>query len=193
MREPAAYAFDLWLFTALLFIRVIGQIVVVLWGPRWLPPMSQWQSGLLPYSLLLAGQIVVMTIMVWIAVNFTSGEGPFVHPRPEMGRFVVWFSYAYFAAMVVALHRPDEATTRSAVVRRRDPDRLPLCRRSLPLDVRHLSRRLTARLSRRFTSSDDARDAPRVECDIPEATPHVIVVPDEVEVRLILAHHPVVS
>ena len=113
MREPAAYAFDLWLFTALLFIRVIGQIVVVLWGPRWLPPMSQWQSGLLPYPLLLAGQIVVMTIMVWIAVNFTSGEGPFVHPRPEMGRFVVWFSYAYFAAMVVRYtvrmrRRPDQ-------------------------------------------------------------------------------------
>jgi hypothetical protein len=113
MQEPAAYAFDLWLFTILLFIRVIGQIVVVLWGPRWLPPMSQWQSGLLPYPVLLAGQVVVMTLMVWIAVNFTRGEGPFVQPRPEMGRFVVWFSYAYFGAMIVRYilrmkRRPDQ-------------------------------------------------------------------------------------
>ena len=113
MQEPAAYTFDLWLFTALLFFRVIGQIVVVIWGPRWLPPMDQWQSGLLPYPVLLAGQAVVMTIMVWIAVDFSRGAGPFVQPRPEMGRFVVWFSYAYFAAMVVRYiirmtRRPDQ-------------------------------------------------------------------------------------
>ena len=67
----------LWLFTVLLFFRVIGQIVVVLFAPRWLPPMEQWQSGLLPYPVLLAGQAVVLTLMVWISADFSQAPGSF--------------------------------------------------------------------------------------------------------------------
>jgi len=109
-----ATTFFLWLFTCLLLLRVIGQIVVVLRAPRWLPPMEQWQSGLLPYPVLLAGQIVVLTIMVWISVNVLQGSGIFIDPRrPEMGRAIVWFSYVYFGGMVVRYairmsRRPDQ-------------------------------------------------------------------------------------
>ena len=56
MKDPTLYAFYLWLCTVLLTGRVAGQIVVVLRAPRWLPPMEQWQSGLLPYPVLLASQ-----------------------------------------------------------------------------------------------------------------------------------------
>lgn len=98
---PGAYSVYLWLFTALLFLRVIGQVIVVLRAPRWLPPMDQWQSGLLPYPVLLVSQIVVLTIMVWICVDFSRGSGFFVEPRPELGRRVIWFSYVYFAGMIV--------------------------------------------------------------------------------------------
>jgi hypothetical protein len=113
MQDPAAYSVFLWLFTILLFFRVIGQIAVVLWAPRWLPPMSQWQSGLLPYPVLLVGQAIVMTIMVWICLDFSRGAGASVQPRPEMGRFVTWFSYVYFGGMVVRYilrmrRRPDQ-------------------------------------------------------------------------------------
>ena len=114
MNEPADYSVYLCLFTALLFLRVIGQVVVVLWAPRWLPPMQQWQSGLLPYPVLLAGQAVVLTLMVWICVDFTRGVGVFVNPkRAEMGRFVIWFSYVYVAGMIVRyvlrmIERPDQ-------------------------------------------------------------------------------------
>lgn len=109
-----SFAFFLWLFTVLLFFRVIGQIVVVLWAPRWLPPMHQWQSGLLPYPVLLASQIVVLTLMVWICLDFTRGAGVFLAPkRFEVGRFVTWFSYVYFAGMIVRyvvrmVERPDQ-------------------------------------------------------------------------------------
>lgn len=114
MADPADYGVFLWLFTVLLFFRVIGQIVVVLWAPRWLPPMQQWQSGLLPYPVLLAGQAVVLTLMVWISVDVTRGSGVFVDPkRFEVGRFVTWFSYVYAAGMVVRyiarmIERPDQ-------------------------------------------------------------------------------------
>lgn len=103
-----------WLFTILLTARVVGQIVVVMRAPRWLPPMEQWQSGLLPYPLLLAGQIVVLTLMVWISVDITNGAGPFVEPhRPAIAGAIVWFSYLYFGAMVVRYivrmrRRPDQ-------------------------------------------------------------------------------------
>ena len=94
--------FLLSLFTVLLVLRGVGQLVVVLRAPRWLPPMEQWQSGLLPYPLLLLGQIVVLTLMVWISIDFWRGAGPFIEPRrPGMGRAIVWFSYVYFGGMVL--------------------------------------------------------------------------------------------
>jgi hypothetical protein len=114
MSDPADYADFLWLFTALLFLRVIGQIVVVLWAPRWLPPMHQWQSGLLPYPVLLAGQILVLTLMVWICLDFSRTTGVFLNPRrSEVGRFTIWFSYFYVGAMIVRyiarmIERPDQ-------------------------------------------------------------------------------------
>ena len=96
------YKFFLILFTVLLVLRVVGQIVVVLKAPRWLPPMEQWQSGLLPYPVLLLGQIVVLTCMVWICVDVSRGSGPFVVPRrPALGTGIVWFSYLYFGGMVL--------------------------------------------------------------------------------------------
>lgn len=80
---------------------MIGQILVVLFAPRWLPPMEQWQSGLLPYPLLLVGQIGVLTLMVLIAADFTRRAGFFVEPHPYGGRATLWFSYLYFGGMIV--------------------------------------------------------------------------------------------
>ena len=113
MPDTAAYSFWLWLFTVLLFLRVIGQIVVVLHAPRWLPPMAQWQSGLLPYPVLLLGQAIVLTLMVWIASDFTRHAGIFVQPYPGRGRAVVWFALVYFGGMILRYiiwmyRRPDQ-------------------------------------------------------------------------------------
>lgn len=108
------YSFYLSLFTILLLLRVVGQVVVALRAPRWLPPMEQWQSGLLPYPVLLLGQAVVLTLMVWICVDFIRGAGFFIEPRrPDSGRAVMWFSRAYFAGMILRYiiwmwRRPDQ-------------------------------------------------------------------------------------
>ena len=95
------YAPWLWLFTILLFLRVAGQLIVVLFAPRWLPPMHQWQSGLLPYPVLLVGQAIVLTLMVWICLNFATNSGMFVAAYPGRGVFVLSFGYVYAAAMAV--------------------------------------------------------------------------------------------
>src|SRR5215203_2042241 len=82
MKDPTGYAPFLWLFTALLVFRVAGQIIVVMFSPRWLPPMHQWQSGLLPYPVLLLAQVLVLSVMFWICADFSRGQGMFVEPIP---------------------------------------------------------------------------------------------------------------
>lgn len=111
--EPSAYAPYLWLFTVLLFWRVVGQLVVAWSAPRWLPPMEQWQSGLLPYPVLLAGQVVVLTLMVWISIDFSRGAGVWIEPRPRLGLAARLWSALYCAAMIARyiirmVRRPDQ-------------------------------------------------------------------------------------
>jgi len=110
----ATYAVCLWIFTALLGARVVGQLVVATAAPRWLPPMARWQSGLVPYPFLLATQSVVLALMVWISVDFTRADGFWVEPRARyLGLAALWWSYLYFAAMVARYvvrmaRRPDQ-------------------------------------------------------------------------------------
>lgn len=111
--DPTALSYALWLCTVLLAGRVVGQIVVVLRAPRWLPPMEQWQSGLVPYPFLLSVQVVVLTLMIWISIDFSRAAGFWVAPHPRLGRVVLWWSYLYAGAMavryvVLMARRPDQ-------------------------------------------------------------------------------------
>jgi hypothetical protein len=111
--DSTIYAPYLWLFTVLLFGRVVGQLVVAWAAPRWLPPFEQWQSGLLPYPILVIGQAVVLTLMVWISIDFSRGAGFWVEPHSRLGRAALWWSYLYFGAMIVRYvvrmaRRPDQ-------------------------------------------------------------------------------------
>lgn len=113
MPDPAPYAPFLWLFTVLLVLRVTGQLIVAIRSPRWLPPMEQWQSGLVPYWFLVAVQMVVLWLMFSISIDFTRGTGFWVAPHPTLGRIVVTWSYFYAGAMAVRYvrrmaRRPDQ-------------------------------------------------------------------------------------
>ena len=100
VKDPGPYTVFLILFTFLLFGRVIGQLIVYLYAPRWLPPMDEWQSGLLPYPVLVASQAVVLTFMTSICIDFARRHGFFVEAHPNGGVFSVWFAYVYFGGMV---------------------------------------------------------------------------------------------
>ena len=113
MKDPTIYGVYLWLFTVLLLGRVIGQAVVAACAPRWLPPMEQWQAGLLPYPVLLVGQVIVLTLMAWISADFSRAAGFWVEPRPRLGLAALWWSYLYLGAMVTRYgirmaRRPDQ-------------------------------------------------------------------------------------
>ncbi len=113
MNRAIALAPWMWVCTILLAGRVIGQLVVWTRAPRWLPPMEQWQSGLLPYPVLLTGQVVVLVLMMWIAADFSRGAGVFIQPLPRLGTAALWWSTLYASAMVVRYlvrmtRRPDQ-------------------------------------------------------------------------------------
>jgi uncharacterized protein len=109
----ASYVPWLVLCTVLLYLRVAGQLIVAWRAPRWLPPMEQWQSGLLPYPVLVLGQIIVLCVMTWICLDFARGAGMFVQPYPGRAQYVLWFGYAYLSGMVLRYaiwmaRRPDQ-------------------------------------------------------------------------------------
>lgn len=91
----------LWLCFALFILRVVGQALVVFCDVQWLPPMGEWQSGILPYPVLLASQIAIIALLAKICVDCSRGEGFFAETRTWFAREVLWFGYVYFASMIV--------------------------------------------------------------------------------------------
>jgi hypothetical protein len=82
----------------LLFVaRVVGQLLVVLWKPRWLPPMSAWMSGVMPYRYLLPSQLAIVALQVFMIRQVM--EGAPANRALIVGIFI--FASIYAAAMVV--------------------------------------------------------------------------------------------
>lgn len=95
------YAIWLWFLLALFCLRVIGQMLVALFEVSFLPPMEEWQSGLIPYPWLLVSQWLIILLFGKVCIDFTRGHGLCVVPRKKMGHFIRGFSYLYFASMVL--------------------------------------------------------------------------------------------
>lgn len=82
---------------ALFIARVVGQIIVVVAQPRWLPPMEAWYSGLMPYRYLLPSQMAIIALMVMMIRQVAIGAPP--NRSLSIGIFV--FATIYAGAMVV--------------------------------------------------------------------------------------------
>ena len=122
---PQRLAPLLWLLTGAFVARVVGQMLVVLGGVTWLPPMSEWMSGLMPYPYLLPSQFVIIAVCVKVCLGFTRGGGWFVESRPPFraGRSLLWVRVLRRDGR--ALHRANDPTAGGALVRRHDSDRFP--------------------------------------------------------------------
>lgn len=103
MSGHALIAGGLWMLLALFFLRVAGQLLVLLAKPRWLPPMKDWYSGLIPYGILLPVQIAILALMTRMALDITRNDGPFAVQRESVGRGVLIFAILYALSMVVRL------------------------------------------------------------------------------------------
>jgi uncharacterized protein len=91
----------LWTLLALFTGRVAGQLAVSLDAAPFLPPMEQWQSGLLPYPVLLVSQLLLIAGLGTICRQFSSGAGYFVEPQPWLGTPLWIAGLIYAGAMVV--------------------------------------------------------------------------------------------
>ena len=91
----------LWTLLALFTGRVAGQLAVSLDAAPFLPPMEQWQSGLLPYPVLLASQLVLIVGLGTICRQFSRGDGYFVERRPWLGTPLWIAGWIYAGGMLV--------------------------------------------------------------------------------------------
>jgi hypothetical protein len=114
MSDPRATAVALGFLQVLFMLRVTGQLLVVSGrGPRWLPPMRAWQSGLLPYQVLLASQLLIAAVMTFVASSLWFRRRVVPASGANIGRSLLWFSYAYAGGMLARYvirmaHRPDQ-------------------------------------------------------------------------------------
>ena len=106
----------LWILLALFTGRVLGQLAVALDLAPFLPPMDEWQSGLLPYPVLLAAQFVLLAVLGTICWQFSRGRGWFVRAPRWLGT-PLWIAGWIYAASMVARYavwmaiRPEERWT----------------------------------------------------------------------------------
>ena len=99
----------LWILLSLFACRVLGQLLVVAGLAPFLPPLDDWQSGLLPYPILLASQIVILSLLAMVCVQFSKREGYFVRPRPWLATplWIVGWIYALGMVLRYAMLRRD--------------------------------------------------------------------------------------
>lgn len=90
----------MWACVVLFMFRVLGQVYVAVYAPRWLPPMQEWYSGLLPYYLLLPAQLLVFVLMAIVAYDYTRGEGYLFVTGELKGKILISLAIVYFSAMV---------------------------------------------------------------------------------------------
>jgi hypothetical protein len=93
----------LWLCLAIFVVRVVGQIEALLLAPRWLPKFSAWESGLIPYPLLLPIQILLIAWMTAIAGDHSRGSGPMWVTDSRVRSRLTAFAALYASVMLVRL------------------------------------------------------------------------------------------
>lgn len=94
-------AIMLWILLVLFVFRVVGQLIVVLWAPGFLPPMHAWYSGLMPYRYLLPVQILIVIFLTMITLDISRGSGFWARPKCGLGLLLWNFGIIYFFSMVI--------------------------------------------------------------------------------------------
>lgn len=102
-RRSFSAAALMWICVTLFGARVIGQFEALVLAPAWLPEMSAWYSGLLPYPLLLPAQIALLMAMSAIAWNRRIRTGRFARANPRVTGALRAFALLYFTFMAVRL------------------------------------------------------------------------------------------
>ncbi|MBS1953458.1 MAG: hypothetical protein JST89_04705 [Cyanobacteria bacterium SZAS-4] len=95
--------FPLSVLLVLFCLRVAGQLLVVLYQVPFLPPMQEWQSGLLPYSVLLALQVLIIGTFIKVCRDFYAQDGFFYEAKAALAEPLMTFGKAYVVLNAVRL------------------------------------------------------------------------------------------
>jgi hypothetical protein len=90
----------LWLCTGLFAFRVVAQLAALLFKPNFLPAFESWHGDVLPYSLLLATQVLILIWLAWTAWQFSQSN---VYPRRRLGMVIIILASLYFLVMLSRL------------------------------------------------------------------------------------------
>ena len=85
---------------ALFACRVVAQPLALVVHSAVLPPFEAWHSGAIPYSLLLASQLLILSASGRTAWRFSTGA---VKPRRAVGVAAIAFGGLYFLGMMARL------------------------------------------------------------------------------------------
>lgn len=95
--EAGAY---LALFIVLFALRVVGQVLVVLRSPGWLPPMTHENWNLVPYGILLPSQLAVLVLMCFVLQGVRFEYGVLGTRRAAFGVILLGASAIYAHVML---------------------------------------------------------------------------------------------
>ena len=76
-------------------LRVGGQLLVAIYHVPFLPPMEEWQSGLLPYPVLVACQFFIIALFAKICRDFYCQNGFFYETKKVLAEPLMNFGKAY--------------------------------------------------------------------------------------------------
>ena len=81
--------------------RVLGQILAERAAPSWLPAVEHWDSGLLPYPVLLPAQILILMFMSLVTYDTFRRNGLWYVRKYRTKRILRRVAYLYMAAMAL--------------------------------------------------------------------------------------------
>lgn len=91
----------LWICIVLFVSRVIGQILVEFFDVKFLPPSSEWYSGIISYPILLLFQIAIIMLMLRVATDLTTDTGRFSGLSIGTAKKLHIFGMIYLFSMVL--------------------------------------------------------------------------------------------
>jgi len=96
--EAKRYWAFLAILTTLFILRVLAQLAQAFGNFSFLPPFEAWQSGVLPYTVLLLLQIVIIVLLIKVVLKFKRGE---VSPGLRARNAYLGFGVLYMVTMVI--------------------------------------------------------------------------------------------
>ena len=82
------------LLLALFVFRVSAQLVQRLWPTPLLPPFEMWQSGTVPYAVLVVSQLVIIAAIIAVIARMWRGN---LRPRRKLGAALLAAGAIYLA------------------------------------------------------------------------------------------------